>query len=659
MNNDVIKLLPDAVANQIAAGEVIQRPASVIKELVENAIDAGADEISIILKDAGRTLIQVIDNGCGMSPADARMAFERHATSKIRQASDLFGLHTMGFRGEALPSVAAVAQIDMRTMRRDDPVGTRICIAESRFESQEPVSCAPGTNLMVKNIFFHMPARRKFLKKDAVELSHILREFERQALINTGVEFTLVNNDVTLHKFPRGTFKQRIAALFGKSLESQLASVATETSIVKISGFIGMPRFARKRGAHQFFFVNGRNMRHPHFHKSLLECYEQLIAPDAQPCYFINFEVDPSTIDVNIHPQKHEIKFEHEPAIRQIMMAAVKETLGRVHAAGAIDFDLDDAPEIPIFDPSAAVADTPSVEIDPSYNPFAEPDASFGSFAARSPAEAPMRRASGSNRSEAAASSWAHTAERRNAPVHDWEKLYENFSRERESSLAGIRGSLMNESPADADLFADSSESSRPDSESTTAPGSNCLQLRGRYIVSTSQGGLMLIDQHRAHMRILFDRYMATLSDGDMPSQKLIFPECLSLSASESALLSSIADSMPRLGFDIAFLGDNTWAINGAPAHDSSGNPVELLRRIVADAAESGSAEASDDIFTPLARAMARATAVAAGTPLSNAEMDSIVADLFRCATPALSPDGLPTLSIISNDDIAALFSGK
>ena len=290
MNCDVIRLLPDSVANQIAAGEVIQRPASVIKELVENAVDAGATSISIILKDAGRTLIQVVDNGCGMSPADARMAFERHATSKISAAADLYSLHTMGFRGEALPSIAAVAQIDLRTMRHDDTVGTRLMIAESKFEGQEPATCVPGTNLMVKNLFFHMPARRKFLKKDSVELGHIMREFERLALVNTNIDFTLIHNEVTLHQFRHGTLKQRIGALFGKNVESQIASVSTETSLVKIDGFIGMPRFAKKRGAQQFLFVNGRNMRHPFFHKAILKCYEQLISPDAQPSYFINFE---------------------------------------------------------------------------------------------------------------------------------------------------------------------------------------------------------------------------------------------------------------------------------------------------------------------------------------------------------------------------------
>ncbi|MDE6061598.1 MAG: DNA mismatch repair endonuclease MutL [Duncaniella sp.] len=340
--SDVIRLLPDSVANQIAAGEVIQRPASVIKELVENSIDAGATAITIILKDAGRTLIQVIDNGCGMSDTDARLAFERHATSKIRRADDLFSLSTMGFRGEALASIAAIAQIDLRTMLKGESIGTRIVINGSKVESQEPEACAQGSNLMVKNLFFNVPARRKFLKKDSVELSNIMREFERLALVNIGVDFTIISNDVTLHSLRRGSMKQRIADLFGRSLDKQIVPVDTDTSIVRISGFIGLPEYARKRNVLQFLMVNGRNMRHPYFHKAIMQCYEHLIPADVQPNYFINLTVDPETIDVNIHPTKSEIKFENEQAIWQILTATVRESLGRFNAAPAIDFDVEE-----------------------------------------------------------------------------------------------------------------------------------------------------------------------------------------------------------------------------------------------------------------------------------------------------------------------------
>ena len=369
--SDIIRLLPDSVANQIAAGEVIQRPASVIKELVENSIDAGATAITIILKDAGRTLIQVIDNGSGMSDTDARLAFERHATSKIAKADDLFALNTMGFRGEALASIAAIAHVDLRTMLHDAQLGTRLVINGSKVESQEPEACAPGSNMMVKNLFFNTPARRKFLKKDSVEMSAIMREFERLALVNIGVDFTLISNDTTLHSLMHGSMKKRICDLFGKNLDKQLIPIETDTSIVSVNGFIGLPENARRRNQLQYFMVNGRNMRHPYFHKAVMQCYEKLIPADAQPNYFINLHVDPETIDVNIHPTKNEIKFENEQAIWQILTAAIRDSLGRFNVGPVLDFDQEDAPEIPVFNPETERM--PELVIDNEYNPFREP----------------------------------------------------------------------------------------------------------------------------------------------------------------------------------------------------------------------------------------------------------------------------------------------
>lgn len=618
MNEDVIRLLPDAVANQIAAGEVIQRPASVIKELVENAVDAGADMISIILKDAGRTLIQVVDNGCGMSPSDARMAFERHATSKISAAADLYSLHTMGFRGEALASIAAVAQIELRTMRRDDTVGTRLLIAESQYEGQEPASCVPGTNIMVKNIFFHMPARRKFLKKDSIELNHILREFERLALVNTGIDFTLIHNDVTLHQFMRGSLKQRISDLFGKNMESQLAQVATDTSIVKIDGFIGMPRFARKRGFQQFLFVNGRYMRHPFFHKAILRCYENLIAADVQPSYFINFNVDPSTIDVNIHPQKYEIKFEHEQAIWQILEAAVKEVLGKTQAAGALDFDSDDNLDIPLFEPDKAVG-TPDDGAVGGFDPFRETTAG-------------------------------------------WEQIYENFNRkaaDNSGERMGMRASSGNIT-ADNTVLRPSRTVAPPDpalfdvpEAETASPSATCLQFQNRYIVSPTNSGLMLIAQHRAHVRILYDRYMAQFSGGSMASQKLIFAEDVELSPVQTATLKSRMNMLKSIGFNVDDCGNNRWSINAVPASLTGLSATEALLSVIAD--EPGSEDTSA-LYRPLALAMAEATAVRHQQPLTQGEMESITADLFRCSDPSYTPSGLPIMSIISNDEISRRF---
>jgi DNA mismatch repair protein MutL len=347
--NDIIQLLPDSVANQIAAGEVIQRPASVVKELMENAIDAGATSIQVILKDAGRTLIQVIDNGKGMSMTDARLSFERHATSKIRKAEDLFSLHTMGFRGEALASIAAISQVELRTRREDDEVGTLICISGSAVERQESVSCPVGANFQIKNIFYNVPARRKFLKSNQTELSNIIAEFERVALVNPQVSFSLFNNENELLNLPSANLRQRIMNVFGKSLNQQLLSVEVDTSLISVTGYIGLPEAARKKNALQYFFVNGRYMRHPYFHKAVMQSYERLIPSGEMPNYFLYFHVDPANIDVNIHPTKTEIKFENESFIWQILSAAVKEALGKFSAVPSIDFDMTDAPRYSDF----------------------------------------------------------------------------------------------------------------------------------------------------------------------------------------------------------------------------------------------------------------------------------------------------------------------
>lgn len=625
MNNDIIRLLPESVANQIAAGEVIQRPASVIKELVENAVDAGATAITIVIKDAGRTLIQVIDNGTGMSPTDARMAFERHATSKIASADDLFHLHTMGFRGEALASIAAVAQVDMRTMRAEDTVGTRLLISESHFEGQEPVSCVPGTNMSVKNIFFHMPARRKYLKKDSVELGHILREFERVALVNTNIDFTLIHNDVTLHQFMRGTFKQRIGALFGKNTEVQIAEISTETSLVKISGFVGMPRFAKKRGFNQFFFVNGRHMRHPAFHRALMSCYEPLVVPQAQPSYFINFEVDPSTIDVNIHPQKYEIKFEHEQAIMQILLAAVRETLGKTQAVGALDFDQDEAPDIPIFDPSADVG-VPDDMADDTFNPFSS---------------APVV--------DRPAESIPHTSRAaRPAPATDWEALYSNFTRKRDDAFAASAAiEPVEETPVAEEALFGTTEAAGTDD----VPAA-CFQLHDGYIVTPSRSGIMVISQHRAHVRILYDRFMRQIEGGAVPSQQLIFGEDFELSPSASAVLEQASDTLTSVGFTAVHAGGGRWSLTSVPASLSGGKAVEALLRILEDV--------SSDVLvdhkafrSPVALAMAHSAAISGSQTLTPAEMDSIIADLFRCAEPSYTPDGLIVMTLIDSGELA------
>lgn len=641
MNLDVIHLLPDSVANQIAAGEVIQRPASVVKELVENSIDAGASNVQIIIKDAGRTLIQVIDDGCGMSVTDARMAFERHATSKIKQATDLFALRTMGFRGEALPSVAAVSEIELRTKRADDPTGTRLCISASKYVSQEPDVCATGSNMMVKRLFFNLPARRKFLKKDSVELGHIVREFERLALVNTEVGFTLVHNDVTLYQLGPASLKQRICDLFGKSLDHQLIPIATDTSLVRIDGFICLPQNARRRGALQYFFVNGRNMRHAYFHKAVLSSYEDLISSDSQPTYFIKFTVDPETIDVNIHPQKYEVKFENEQPVWQILSAAIKESLGRYNASSAIDFDVVDAPDIPVFRPDDTAA--PEMDIDYHFNPFKsdnpKPASPFSDYR-------------------------PHATQ---SVDTDWQKLYEGFAAK---SAQAVAPDEMPDASLDAPqtgmpaaegmpvvdpdgAMVVPSLSAQLDNARSEIPG--MFQVKGRYIAAPSKSGLMLVDQHRAHIRVLYDKYLALVEQGQVASQRLIFPDSVSLDAAQSVVAQSIADLLGSMGFDISHLGGHDWSINAVPAMLGQNSPSQALINII-DAVAEADEDVEQSQWHRIALAMARSAAVKYGTTLSQPEIDVLLADLFKTPTPDYTPDGRLILRVIDLDDIYKMF---
>ncbi|MCM1077530.1 MAG: DNA mismatch repair endonuclease MutL [Bacteroides sp.] len=629
--SDVIRLLPDSVANQIAAGEVIQRPASVIKELVENSIDAGATSVTIILKDAGRTLIQVVDNGCGMSDTDARLAFERHATSKIQRADDLFALSTMGFRGEALASIAAIAQVDLRTMLKGESIGTRIVINGSKVESQEPEACAQGSNLMVKNLFFNVPARRKFLKKDSVEMSNIMREFERLALVNIGVDFTLISNDVTLHSLRRASLKQRITDLFGRSLDKQIVPLDTDTSIVRVNGFIGLPENARKRNALQYFMVNGRNMRHPYFHKAVMQCYERLIPADVQPNYFINLTVDPETIDVNIHPTKSEIKFENEQAIWQILTAAVRESLGRFNAAPAIDFDVDEAPEIPVFSPDRT-ADH-DVELDEDYNPFARPANATRMSALSGFSE------SGSHTKSSSPVNISHPSER----FQDWEKLYDDFVKKRDDGYASMVESKFNNPDSELEMELE-----------TDTPASATLQLKNSYILTSSREGLMIIDQHRAHKRILYDSYLKKVREQSMVCQNTMFPEVVELTPSEDAVLTDIAPSLEQLGFSLAPLGDGSWSITGIPSVLTGVNPRDTLLGMIESVMETGE-ELASSLHERIALSMAKSSAIRRGQPLSAAEMDELISDLFRLPSPARTPDGKTVFTIVNIEDIAGM----
>lgn len=661
--SDIIRLLPDSVANQIAAGEVIQRPSSVIKELVENSIDAGATQITIVLRDAGRTLIQVVDNGSGMSDTDALMAFERHATSKITQASDLFTLHTMGFRGEALASIAAVAQVELRTMKHGHSLGTRLILNGSKVESQSPEACTPGSNMMVKNLFFNVPARRKFLKKDTVEMSAIMREFERLALVNIGVDFTLVSNDMTLHSLMHGSMKRRICDLFGKNLDKQLIPIETDTSIVSIQGFIGLPENARKRNSLQFLMVNGRNMRHPYFHKAVLQCYERLIPADTQPNYFINLRVDPETIDVNIHPTKNEIKFENEQAIWQILTAAIRDSLGRYNVGPSLDFNREsDVPEIPVFDPIVAKG-MPQVDIDPGYNPFGDtvsqasaiigdnrPDRSGGPVTGGGASATAQWQSGSGRRAEFRPQSAAST---------DWAKLYDEFLRKRgetpSESPAQSSGSIF-QTPGSADI--DPYNATQPESSSLPTGIGAAMQYRNTYILTPGRGGLMVIDQHRAHLRVLYDRYMAkTGAEGEQPEfapQATMFPDLLHLSPSQSTVLSDLVGPLRRLGFVVTDRGDNTWSIDGQPGRLTETSPRDTLLSIIESVTETG-LDLDSAMREQVALSMARSGAVRRGQPLNADEMDALLSDLFSSPCPSLTPDGKTILAILPDDTFQQL----
>lgn len=632
--SDIIHLLPDSVANQIAAGEVIQRPASVVKELVENAIDAGAQNIHVLVTDAGKTGIQVIDDGKGMSETDARLSFERHATSKIKEAADLFALRTMGFRGEALASIAAVAQVELKTRPESEELGTRLVIAGSKVEIQEAVSCAKGSNFSVKNLFFNVPARRKFLKANSTELSNILAEFERIALVHPEVAFSLYSNDSELFNLPVSSLRQRILSVFGKKLNQQLLNVEVETTMIKISGYVAKPESARKKGAHQYFFVNGRYMRHPYFHRAVMEAYDQLIPSGEQISYFIYFEVDPANIDVNIHPTKTEIKFENEQAIWQILSAAVKESLGKFCAIPSIDFDTEDMPDIPVFEQSLP-PEPPKVHYDSDFNPFKSSSPGFG----------------GGSYSRSKV---------------DWEDLYGGLTKasrmnelqpepDSEWEEPSVGEGTMEQLGIQAVSAASSVSASLYTNEPMTEKGNQHLQFKGRFVLIAVKSGLMLIDQHRAHVRVLFDRYMAQISRKQGVSQGVLFPEMLQLPASEAAVLEGIIDDLSAVGFDLSNLGGGSYAINGVPAGIEGLNPVELVRSMLHTAMEKGS-DVKEEVQSILALTLARAAAIVYGQVLSNEEMRTLVDSLFACPSPNYTPDGKIVLTTIKEEDIERLF---
>ena len=635
--SDIIKLLPDSVANQIAAGEVIQRPASVIKELVENAIDAGATSIQIVLKDAGRTLIQVIDNGKGMSDTDARLAFERHSTSKISKAEDLFSLQTMGFRGEALASIAAIAQVELRTRAKGAQLGTKIMINASKCESQEPDMCPEGSNFMIKNIFFNVPARRKFLKSNQVELSNIIREYEKLALVNHHVDFSLSNNDKLLNKFSGGSFKQRIASLWGAKVDQQLVPLNTDTSLVRITGFVSKPEGARKRNFLQFLFVNGRFMRHPYFHKAIISSYSELIPDDEQPNYFLNFSVDPESIDVNIHPTKTEIKFENELPIWQILAAAVKESLGRFSAVPQIDFDTIDAPEIPAFNDHTVVT-APEDGIDPTYNPFKpQSKSSAGGGSSYHPQSAGNFGGYSSN------------------PLPDWEKLYQNFEKGKQEGIASITEQDVEDSFSDIGEVEPVNNGVQTEIITPDMSSAMCMQMKGRYILSPIKSGLMIVDQHRAHVRVLFEQYIKQLDATTISSQRVLFPEVLQLTTSQNIILKELEPEMEKIGFNLAQLSGNDWSINAVPAGMENVNIKDTILQVI-DEVSMGGTSITTKVYESIALRVAKSAAIPYGKTMLQEEMDTLLSKLLCLPNPNYTPDGKTIISVLSNDQLEKMF---
>ncbi len=601
--NDIIQLLPESVANQIAAGEVIQRPANVVKELVENSVDAGATTIGVYVIDAGRTLVQVIDNGKGMSKTDARLAFERHATSKIRNADDLFRLQTMGFRGEALPSIASVSAVELRTRRESDELGTSLSISASRFQNEEPCSCPVGCNVKVENLFYNVPARRKFLKSNTTELNNIITAFERIALVYPDIEFTFHNNGSELMNLKTGNIHQRIADIFGKKMSQDLLPVDVKTSMCNVYGFVGKPESAKKKCSHQYFFVNGRYMRHPYFAKAVMNAYERMVPSGDQVPFFLYFDVDPSAIDVNIHPTKTEIKFENEQAIWQILSAAVREAVGIFNEIPTIDFDTEGKPDIPIFDNEVHASATQG-RFNPNYNPFRK------------------------------------GGEARKAASQGWEELFEGVSAKK---------------PAEEEMF--------PVTDVAREPGSPLdgrsrqhYQYKGQYIVTTVDGGMMITDQCRAHMRVLYERYLRQVSQKKAVSQRMLFPEAVKFNSCDSALLDTIISEMESIGFELSPLGAGNYAINSVPVGLEGINPSVLVNEMVEDVVQSGTS-AIEEINRSIAMSLSRRAAIPVGQVLSNEEMEDLLTNLAECENSSYTPDGKRVYVTISHTDIVRYFS--
>jgi DNA mismatch repair protein MutL len=611
--SDIIQLLPDAVANQIAAGEVIQRPASAVKELLENAIDANANHISLVIKDAGKALIQVIDNGIGMSETDARLSFERHATSKIKSAEDLFKIETKGFRGEALASIAAIAQVELKTKVEGSDLGVQILIEGSKVKEQEPCTCILGTSFSIKNLFFNVPARRNFLKSNSVETKHIIEEFQRVAMVHSDISFSMYNNDNEVFNLPKGSFRQRIVGVFGKKYNQRLVPVSETTDIVSIEGFVSKPEFAKKTRGEQYFFVNNRFIKSAYLNHAVQNAFDQLLSKDQFPSYFLNLEIDPAKIDINIHPTKTEIKFEDERAIYAIVRTAIKQALGKNNITPTLDFEQEMSFNIPLFK-NTDTPKAPTIKVNSSYNPFD---------------------------TEKKVSSSPSFQKEKN---QNWESLYDSFEKETQEII-------QNKAPAkEQQVIAPDWDNQKQEEQKTL------IQLHHKYIFAQLKSGSLIIDQQRAHERVLYEDYINNIEKGKGSVQQLLFPETIDFSNADAELILEIDSEIKALGFDFNKMGKSTFVVVGVPTELKDQNIKAVFENLL-EQFKINKSELQLDDNENLAISMARSASIKAGQYLSKEEMEGLIDQLFACAMPYALPNGKPTIFTLNLEDLNQQFN--
>lgn len=613
---DLIKLLPDSVANQIAAGEVVQRPASAVKELLENSIDSGATEIKLVIKDSGKTLIQVIDNGCGMSERDARMCFERHATSKIQSANDLQVIRTLGFRGEALASVASIAQVELKTKRIEDEVGSCIQIEGSEIKTQFPSTCPDGTTVSVKNLFFNVPARRNFLKSNTLELKYIIDEFFRVALVNYSVGFTFTNNEKILYKLLPSNLKQRVVSLLGSAYNQRLMPVEQSSAIVNISGFIGKPEFARKSRGEQYFFTNNRFIKSPYLHHAIENAYQELIPKDSFPTYIINLSIDPKMIDVNIHPTKTEINFQDIKSIYAVLHSSIRQSIGKFNITPSFDFEVEKSFDLPPSSKGQPITQ-PTITVDPTYDPFEK--------RVKPQFEIPLMSKS------------------KSGDIH-WQKLYDP-----------LKDVTFTDHP-----FTRSSNDNQQilpgiDEQARARVSSRMMQALNRFIITYTQSGVVIIDQQNAHERVLFEKFLSLSENHPQDSQKQLLPKTLNLRPSEAELLTEYLEEFNKSGFEIAEFGKGSFIISAIPASCSNENISDLFDKML-ESLQNHPNDANSEKHQLFVHGLAKSMAISRNQKLQPEEMTSLVENLFACKVPDMTTDGKPTIFFIGFDELFKKF---